>query len=81
MLDAERVAQRPHCPRAAPKVVELAPAVERRGVPQDMVVDVPPVSVGADDVGVLALEKALGKLYADAIRFLRRCILYTSRCV
>ena len=36
-----------------------------------MVVDVPPVSVGADDVGVLALEEALGKLYADAIRLLR----------
>ena len=72
VLDAERVAQRPHRPRAAPKVVELAPAVERRGVPQDVVVDVATVSVGADDVGVLALEEALGKLHADAVRLLRR---------
>ena len=37
VLDAERVAQRPHRPRAAPEVVELAPAVERRGVENDVV--------------------------------------------
>ena len=72
VLDAERVAQRPHRTRAAPKVVELAPAVQCRGVPKYVVVDVPPVSVGADDVGVFALEEALGKLHADAISFLRR---------
>ena len=34
--------------------------------------DVPPVSVGADDVGVFALEEALGKLHADAVSLLRR---------
>ena len=28
--------------------------------------------MGADDVGVFALEEALGKLHADAVRLLRR---------
>ena len=72
VLYAERVAQRPHRPRATPKVVELATTVQRRGVKNDVVVDVPPVGVGADDVGVLALEEALGQLAPYDVCFLRR---------
>ena len=41
--------------------------------------DVPPVSVGADDVGVFALEEALGKLHADKISLLRRDLAWLER--
>ena len=37
-----------------------------------MVVDVRPVGVGSNDKSILALQKTLGKLVADAVGFLRR---------
>ena len=37
-----------------------------------MVVNVRPVGVGGNDKSVLALQKTLGKLVADAVSFLRR---------
>ena len=37
-----------------------------------MIVNVRPVGVGSNDKSVLALQKTLGKLVADAVGFLRR---------
>ena len=72
VLDAQRIVEPPHGSCAAPKVSELPGAVEGRGIPDDMIMDVVLVDVGADDESVVPVRKAFGKLTADVVRFLRR---------
>lgn len=72
VLDADGVAQAMDGAGAAPKVAELAVALQRGGVPDNMVVDVGLVNVGADDESVLALGEAPGQLHAQPVGFLRR---------
>src|SRR5699024_11896822 len=51
---------------------ELAVALQRSGVPYNMVVDVSLVDVGTDDESVLAFGKAPGQLHAQPVGFFRR---------
>ena len=72
VFNAQGITQPPHGASAAPKVAELAGAVQRGGVPNDVIMDVRTIYVGADDKGMIVLGKASGKLHADAVGLLRR---------
>ena len=72
VLDADGVAQTVDGAGATPKVAELAVTLQRGGVPDNMVVDVSFVNVGADDESVFAFGKTPGQLHAQAVGFFRR---------
>ena len=72
VLDANGIAQAVNGAGAAPKVAELAVTLQRGGVPDNMVVGVGLVDVGADDESVLAFGKAPGQLHAQPVGFLWR---------
>lgn len=65
------VAQTPDSFRAAPKVAKLSVTVQVDRTPNDMIMDMGLVNVGADDKGVFFLGKSLGKFYAQPVGFLR----------
>ncbi len=71
VLDAQRIVEPTHGPGAAPKVSELPCAVKGRGIPDDMIMNVVFVNVGADNKSVVPVRKAFGKLTADPVCFLR----------
>jgi len=56
---------------ASPKVTELPVAIRIDRRPDDVIMDVRFVYVGADHKGVIALGKPLGKFHAQAVCFLR----------
>ena len=72
VFDADGIAQAVDSAGAAPKVAELAVTFQRGGVPDNVVVDVSLVDVGADDESVLALGESPGQLHAKPVGFLRR---------
>lgn len=47
-------------------------AVQRGGVPDDVIVNMPLVGMGSHKKGVSSFQKPLGKLIAHAVRVLRR---------
>lgn len=69
VLQTNQVAQPLHRKSREPKVAELFSTIQSCGVENDVVVDVRPVCVGSDDKSVLALQKPLCKLIADAVGF------------
>ena len=71
MLHANRVTELSHRFGTAPKVAKLPSAVQGGGVPNDVIVVVSFVLMCADDKGVIAFEKACGKLIAQLVCFLR----------
>ena len=71
VLNAEGVAQTPDGLCAAPKVAELPVTVQVDRTPNDMIMDMGFVNVGADNKGVLSFGKSLGKFYAQTVGFLR----------
>lgn len=72
VLQADQIAQPLHRKGGEPEVAELLSTVQGGGIINNVVVDVRPVGVGSNDKSVLALQKTLGKLVADAVGFLRR---------
>jgi len=70
MFRADQVAEFTDGFGAVPKVVEFSPAVKCGRVPDDVVVNVVPVDVCADNKSVLAFEKPLSEFISDAIGFL-----------
>ena len=72
VLDTDGIAQAPDGSGAAPKVAEFSVTIciDRR--PDDVIMNVRFVYVGADHKGVIALGKPLGKFHAQAVSFLRR---------
>ena len=72
MLGADGVAEPCHRPAGAEKIAELVLAVQRCGVPDDVIMDVLFVGVRGDEKGVSSFQKPLGKLIAYAVRILRR---------
>ena len=72
MLGADGVAEPCHRPAGAEKIAELMLAVQRGGVPDDVIVDVLFVGVRGNEKGVSSFQKPLGKLIAYAVRVLRR---------
>ncbi len=72
VLGADGVAEPCHRPAGAEKIAKLVLAVQRGGVPDDVIMDVLFVGVRGDEKGVSAFQKPLGKLIAYAVRVLRR---------
>ena len=54
VLNADQVAHLPNCHGAAPEVPDFLCAVKTGGVPVNVIVDVLPVHVGADNKGMVA---------------------------
>ena len=72
MLGADGVAEPCDRPAGAEKIAELVLAVQRGGVPDDVIVNVLFVGVRGNEKGMSAFQKPLGKLIAYAVRVLRR---------
>ena len=72
MLGADGVAEPCDGPAGAEKIAELVLAVQRGGVPDDVIMNVLFVGVRGDEKGVSSFQKPLGKLIAYAVRVLRR---------
>lgn len=72
MLPAERVGQRTDAAVALFTVVILPVVDVVGGAKEDVVVDVPTVGVGRDDVGIFSFENAVGELDADLMSFIER---------
>ena len=71
MLHTDKIAELPDSFGAAPEVAKFPRAVQRSGVPNDMVVDVLLVGVGTDDKGMVALREAPGKFITELVGFIR----------
>src|SRR5699024_9691954 len=72
VLNANGVAEPPNRSAAAQKIAELAVAVEVHSVPNDVIMNVSPVNVGADDESVIAFGETLCQLLPQAVGLLRR---------
>ena len=72
MFQANQVAQPLHRKGGKPEIFEFPGTIQGGRIINNVVVDVRPVGVGSNDKSVLALQKTLGKLIADAVGFLRR---------
>ena len=72
MLDTDEVGEPTHSASRAEKVTELRRTVDGGGVENDVVMYVPPVRVGTDDVGVTPLEEAFSQLAANEVCFFGR---------
>lgn len=72
MLNTNHIAQ--PCDRSAgtEKIPELVGAVQRGGVPDNMIVDMPAIRMGTDDKSVFAFQKTGSEVIADLVRLLRR---------
>ena len=72
MLGADGVAEPCDRPAGAEKIAELVLAVQRGGVPDDVIVNVLFVGVRGNEKGMSAFQKPLGKLIAHTVCVLRR---------
>ena len=72
VLGADGVAEPRDGPAGAEKIAELVLAVQRGGVPDDVIVNVLFVGMGSHKKGVSSFQKPLGKLIAHAVCVLRR---------
>ena len=72
MLGADGVAEPCDRPAGAEKIAELVLAVQRGGVPDDVIVNVLFIGVRGNEKGVSSFQKPLGKLIAHAVCVLRR---------
>ena len=79
MLYANEVREPAHGASRAEKVTELRRTVDGGGIENNVVMYVLPVRVGANNVGVLALEEALGQLAPYDVCFLRRNLTRLER--
>jgi hypothetical protein len=79
MLKANDVTELCHGSAGTEKVPELVPAVNRRGIPDDVIVDVVFIYVGADQESVLSLQKTRGKFIAELVCIFRRDLSRTKR--
>ena len=70
MLRADQVAEFTDGFGTVPEVTKFPLAVERGGVPDDVIMNMVPVDMCADDECVLAFEKPLGEFVADVVGFL-----------
>ena len=71
VFHTDGVAEPPDGAGTVPEVAKLPAAAQIYSAPNDMIVDVGFVNVGADDKGVAALGKALGKLHPQPVGLLR----------
>ena len=68
---ADGIVEPPDCAGAAPKVTELPVTVQIDRVPDDVIMDMGFVDMGADHKGMIALGEPLCKLHAQPVGFFR----------
>ena len=71
VLNADGIIQPPDRAGAAPKVSEFPVAVQIDRVPDDVIMDMGFVDMGADHKGVISLGEPLCKLHAQPVGFFR----------
>ena len=71
VLHTDKIAELPDSFGAAPEVAKFPRAVQRSGVPNNVIMDMLFVGVGTDDKGMVALREAPGKFIAELVGFLR----------
>ena len=72
ILDADCVAQAPDGLCAAPEVSELSVTVQIYGTPNDVIMDMRFINMGADYKGMVAFGESLCKFYSQPVGFFRR---------
>ena len=72
VFEANEVGEPGYDTRRVKNILKFRRAVESGRVENDVRVDVLPIHMGADNVGVLALEEALGQITPYDVCFLRR---------
>ena len=72
VFDADGIVQPPHSFGAAPEIAELSGAIQRGGVPNDVVMDMGLVDVGADDKGVFPFGEPHRQLIAQAVMWYKK---------
>lgn len=70
MLRADQIAELADGFGAVPEVAEFSPAVKCGRVPDDVIMNVMPIDVCANNESMLAFEKSLGEFISDAVGFL-----------
>ena len=71
VFDADGVIEPPHRPPRTEEVPEFSGAVQSGRVPDDMIMNMGFVDMGANDKGVIALGKSASQLTAQAVGLLR----------
>ena len=71
ILNADGIIQPPDRAGAAPEVSEFPVTVQIDRVPDDVVMDMGFVDMGADHKGVISLGEPFGKLHAQPVGFFR----------
>ena len=71
VLNADGIIQPPDCAGAAPEVSEFPVTVQIDRVPDDVIMDMGLVDMGADHKGVISLGEPLCKLHAQPVGFFR----------
>ena len=71
VLNADGIVEPPDCAGAAPKVSEFPVTVHIDRVPDDVIMDMGFVDMGADHKGMIALGEPFGKLHAQPVGFFR----------
>ena len=71
VFDADGVIEPPHRPPRTEEVPKFPVMVQGGGVPDDVIMDVGFVHMGADDKGVFPLGETAGQLIAQAVGLLR----------
>ena len=72
VFNADGIVQPTNGLTAAPEVAELAVAVQRNGVPNDVIMDVFFINMGTYNIGMIAFSKTLRQFLSQTIGFLRR---------
>ena len=71
MLDTNQITELSHSIRATPEIPVFAVAIQIRGIPIDVVVNMVLVHMSADDKGMMPFHESFSKLLTDTICFFR----------
>jgi hypothetical protein len=76
---ADHVAELCHGSTGTEKIPELVPTINRRGIPNDVIMNVVFIYVSADQESVLSFQKPRGKFIAEFVRVFRRDLSRAER--
>lgn len=71
VFNANGITELPHRPTRTEEVPEFPGVIQAGGVPDDVIMDMVAINMGADDISVISLGEPAGQLTAKAVGFLR----------
>ena len=71
VFDADGIAKTADSPRAAPEIPKLSSVVKAGGVPNNVIMDMGFINMGADDKSVVPFGEAAGQFIAQAVGLFR----------